>query len=215
MLDPRIVPKDWLSSYTILIHKKGARDILANYRPIALLSTMLKVFSRVILNRIRHTLNNMGKEQAGFREGFSTIDQIHVISQLTERCREYRIPLCYLFIDIKMAFDTVEHQAELNALTPFGVPRRYVEMIRKCNTSCFTDANLYGNPIRIQIRRGVRQGEVISRSSPDASAALEIVMQNAQMPCGINIDGERLQYLMFADDIALIGSVPSAYSKTH
>uniref|UniRef100_A0A7I4Z6G4 Reverse transcriptase domain-containing protein n=1 Tax=Haemonchus contortus TaxID=6289 RepID=A0A7I4Z6G4_HAECO len=150
MLDSGIVPKDWLSSHTILIHKKGARDILANYRPIALLSTMLKVFSRVILNRIRHILNmNTGKEQAGFREGFSTIDQIHVITQLAERCREYRIPLCYLFIDFKKAFDTVEHQAVLNALTAFGVPRRYVEMIRKCNTSCFTDVNLYGNPTRI------------------------------------------------------------------
>ncbi|XGW32233.1 hypothetical protein V3C99_010430 [Haemonchus contortus] len=136
MLASGIVPKDWLSSHTILIHKKGARDILANYRPIALLSTMLKVFSRVMLNRIRQILSmNTGKEQAGFREGFSTIDQIHVISQLTERCREYRIPLCYLFIDFKKTFDTVEHQAVLNALTAFGVPGRYVEMIRKCNTS--------------------------------------------------------------------------------
>ncbi|XGW22350.1 hypothetical protein V3C99_004961 [Haemonchus contortus] len=213
MLDSGIVPKDWLSSHTILIHKKGARDILPDYRPIALLSTMLKVFSRVILNRIRHILNmNTGKEQAGFREGFSTIDQIHVITQLAERCREYRIPLCYLFIDFKKAFDTVEHQAVLNALTAFGVPRRYVEMIRKCNTSCFTDVNLYGNPTRIQIRRGVRQGEVISPML--FSAALEIVMQNAQMPCGINIDGERLQYLMFADDIVLIGSEPSALENS-
>ncbi|VDO24903.1 unnamed protein product [Haemonchus placei] len=39
-------------------------------------------------------------------------------------------------------------------------------------------------------------------------------MRNAQMPCGIDMDGERLQYLMFADDIVLIGSEPCALESS-
>ncbi|KAK6035680.1 hypothetical protein COOONC_26815 [Cooperia oncophora] len=39
-------------------------------------------------------------------------------------------------------------------------------------------------------------------------------MRQIELPCGIEIDGERLQYLMFADDIVLIGSEPSALESS-
>lgn len=187
--------------------------MLANYRPISLLSQVLKVFSRLILNRIRHTLDlNTQREQAGFRAHWSTIDHIHVINQLTERCREYRLPLCLAFIDFKKAFDTVEHQAVLNALNTFGIPNQYVEVFRQCNTDCFTDIKLLREPVRIEIQRGVRQGEV---SSPNLfSAALEVVMRDLDLPCGIYVNGERLQYLLFADDIVLISHEPQTLEQS-
>ena len=213
VLDLGIVPEQWLESNTILIHKKGPRDVLANFRPICLLSLVLKVFSRVLLNRMQRTLTlNTRREQAGFRSGYSTTDHIHVINQLTERCREYRLPLCLLFIDFKKAFDTVEHQAVLNSLTQFGIPSRYIEVIRQCNSNCTTDINLLHEPVRVKIQRGVRQGEV---SSPNLfSAALESLMRTLDLPCGINIDGERLQYLLFADDIVLIADDPSTLEQS-
>ncbi|KAK6730178.1 hypothetical protein RB195_006938 [Necator americanus] len=40
-------------------------------------------------------------EQAGFRKGFSTIDHIHTVSKLIELSREYKMPLCLTFIDLK------------------------------------------------------------------------------------------------------------------
>ncbi|KAK6750683.1 hypothetical protein RB195_002571 [Necator americanus] len=50
-------------------------------------------------------------EQAGFRKGFSTIDHIHTVSKLIEVSREYKMPLCLTFIDLKKAFDSVETEA--------------------------------------------------------------------------------------------------------
>ncbi|VDP41485.1 unnamed protein product, partial [Heligmosomoides polygyrus] len=48
------------------------------------------------------------REQAGFRRGFGSIDHIHTITKLTEVSREYKLPLCLTFIDLKKAFDSVE-----------------------------------------------------------------------------------------------------------
>ena len=85
--------------------------------PICLLSEMYKVFARITLNRISSPLEEQQpKEQAGFRRGYSTINHLFVINQLLERCREYKTPICLVFIDYKKAFDNVGENAVLQAL---------------------------------------------------------------------------------------------------
>ncbi|KAK6745741.1 hypothetical protein RB195_012079 [Necator americanus] len=66
-------------------------------------------------------------EQAGFRKGFSTIDHIHTVSKLIEVSREYKMPLCLTFIDLKKAFDSVETEAVVEALDNQGVPTQYIK----------------------------------------------------------------------------------------
>ncbi|VDP59826.1 unnamed protein product [Heligmosomoides polygyrus] len=55
-------------------------------------------------------------------QGFSTIDHIHTITKLIEVSREYKLPLCLTFIDLKKAFDSVETEAVIDALLTQGVP---------------------------------------------------------------------------------------------
>nr|CDJ86440.1 Endonuclease exonuclease phosphatase and RNA-directed DNA polymerase (reverse transcriptase) domain containing protein [Haemonchus contortus] len=111
------VPTSWKTSKTVLLYKKGDPDDIGNYRPICLLSVIYKLFTRVILNRIGRTLDEgQPCEQAGFRRGFSTIDHIHTLTRLIEVSREYKMPLCLTFIDLKKAFDTVETGAVIEAL---------------------------------------------------------------------------------------------------
>ncbi|KAK6749357.1 hypothetical protein RB195_001771 [Necator americanus] len=101
------VPKQWKTSKTVLLYKKGDPHDIGNYRPICLLSVIYKLFTRVILNRIEQVLDEgQPCEQAGFRKGFSTIDHIHTVSKLIEVSREYKIPLCLTFMDLKKAFDS-------------------------------------------------------------------------------------------------------------
>ncbi|KAK6760344.1 hypothetical protein RB195_021715 [Necator americanus] len=90
------ITKWWKTSRTVLIHKKGDREDLRNYRPICLLSVLYKVFTKIILTRISRTLDEaQPQEQAGFRQGFSCIDHIQTVSRvwIAEVSREYRLPL--------------------------------------------------------------------------------------------------------------------------
>ena len=48
----RNVPDRWKTSSTILIHKKGDASDVSNFRPIALMSCIYKLFMSVIANRL-------------------------------------------------------------------------------------------------------------------------------------------------------------------
>ncbi|KAK6729381.1 hypothetical protein RB195_006438 [Necator americanus] len=124
-------------------------------------------------------------EQAGFRKGFSTIDHIHTVSKLIEVSREYKMPLCLTFIDLKKAFDSVETEAVVEALDNQGVPTQYIKNII------------------IDVKRGVRQGDTISPKI--FTATLENAMRKLEWDdMGVKVDGRQLHHLRFADDIVLV-----------
>ncbi|XP_063544341.1 uncharacterized protein LOC134752601 [Cydia strobilella] len=79
-------PKQWYSSDIILLYKKGNPLDIANYRPISLLSTVYKLFTSIIQDKINPQIDSMQPvEQAGFRSGFSTMDHIHTMEQVMEK----------------------------------------------------------------------------------------------------------------------------------
>ena len=67
-----------------------------------------------MINRLERVIDsNQPKEQAGFRRGLSTIDHIHTINQLKEKCLEHNIPVSMAFVDYEKAFDSVETHSVL------------------------------------------------------------------------------------------------------
>ena len=67
------------------MHKKGSINDVENYRGITLLSTLGKLFSRVINNRLSDWAEEyyiLIKAQAGFRPGMGTVDDIFVLHGL-------------------------------------------------------------------------------------------------------------------------------------
>ena len=198
------VPTSWKTSKTVLLYKKGDLYDIGNYRPICLLSVVYKLFTRVILNRIGRTLDEgQPCEQAGFRRGFSTIDHIHTVTKLIEVSREYKMPLCLTFIDLKKAFDSVETEAVIEALGNQGIPTQYIRILRELYSNFTTKISPFYKEIIIDVKRGVRQGDTISPKL--FSASLENVMRQLEWEdMGVKIDGRQLHHLRFADDIVLI-----------
>jgi len=61
----------------IAVEKPGKDPSLtANYRPISLLSVCYKLLERLALQRISPTVGLLSPDQAGFRRGRSTCDQV-------------------------------------------------------------------------------------------------------------------------------------------
>ena len=70
-------PTPWTQSLIITLPKKGNLQLCQNYRTISLISHSSKVMLKVILNRLKPQAEEIiAEEQAGFRAGRSTTEQI-------------------------------------------------------------------------------------------------------------------------------------------
>ncbi|KAK6735544.1 hypothetical protein RB195_018638 [Necator americanus] len=166
---------------------KGDPHDIGNYRPICLLSVIYKLFTRVILNRIGKVLDEgQPCEQAGFRKGFTSVDHTHTVPKLIEVSREYKMPLCLTFIDLKNAFDSVETEAVMEALDNQGVPTQYIKVLRELYSNFTTGILPFYKNIIIDVKRG------------NAMRKLE------WDDMGVKVDGRQLHHLRFADEIVLI-----------
>jgi hypothetical protein len=82
-------PAEWLSSRLTVIFKKGDPEDCANYRPIAIIPIMYKIFTRMLCERLQENLgSNISVDQAAYRKGFSTVDHLISTTLLAERCEE-------------------------------------------------------------------------------------------------------------------------------
>ncbi|MEG7524065.1 MAG: reverse transcriptase domain-containing protein, partial [Chromatiales bacterium] len=81
---------------------------------------------------------------------------------MKEKCREYNIPLCIALVDYEMAFDSVQTQAVLTSLQEQEIEDVYVELLKDIYTNSSMTVHLHKESNKINIRRGVRQGDTIS-----------------------------------------------------
>ncbi|KAG0723665.1 Dipeptidase 3 [Chionoecetes opilio] len=103
------IPPDWKRGLVVPIWKgKGDRQDCNNYRGITLFSVPGKVFTHLLLTRIRsHLLKHQRAQQSGFTPGKSTTDRILALRVLVERRREFRQGMLAAHVDLKKAFDSV------------------------------------------------------------------------------------------------------------
>ncbi|XP_063539716.1 uncharacterized protein LOC134748833 [Cydia strobilella] len=196
---------DFIMSTKKLFFKKGDNTLLKNYRPISLLSHVYKLFSRVITNRLARRFDDFQPpEQAGFRKGYSTVDHIHALRQVIQKTEEYNLPLCLAFVDYEKAFDSIETWAVLQSLQRCQIDYRYIEVLKCLYENATMSVRLQGQSSKpIPLQRGVRQGDVISPKL--FTAALEDAFKVLDWKGrGINVNGEYITHLRFADDIVVM-----------
>lgn len=197
-------PSQWNNAVIVIMHKKGDISNLSNYRPISLLSHTYKLFMKIIANRLTPKLDfYQPREQAGFRTGYGTNDHLQVVKCLIEKSIEYNKPLILIFVDYEKAFDTVNQKFMLKALADCRIDHRYSTLIGNTYKNATACVRLHEDTNKFPIGRGVRQGDTLSPKL--FTALLELMCKRVNWDRkGINIDGEYLNHLRFADDIVLI-----------
>ena len=84
-------PQDWKRSVFISIPKQGNAEECSNYHTITLISHASKIMLKILQARHHQYMNReISDEQAGFRKGRGTRDQIANICWIIEKAREFR-----------------------------------------------------------------------------------------------------------------------------
>ena len=95
-------PSQWTKSIIVPLPKKGDLQDCSNYRTISLISHPSKVLLKIILNRLKPQIEELlAEEQADFRKGRSTVEQIFNVRILCEKYRDYGRSIYHNFIDLK------------------------------------------------------------------------------------------------------------------
>ena len=122
-LDVGLVPTAWKTNVTP-IHKGGLTDDPGNYRPISVVPVVAKVFEKMIATQLNAFLehhNLLHDLQGAYRHGRSA-DQIlmYAVDTIVRAVDESNC-VCAAFLDLRKAFDSLDHSILLQRLQNLGV----------------------------------------------------------------------------------------------
>jgi hypothetical protein len=194
-LEFSITPKSWNTSRIHLLMKDPLMPFISSSRPVSLTCVFRRLYEKIILRHaLKEPWSQLNNNQAGFRKGWSTISHILLNDDM---CRNNFNISAYL--DLKSAFDVVNHQYLLDTLKRKGTPFFFIRMIyslmiKDCDSTISVNGIL--SPSKIYRSRGLFQGSILS------PVLFNIIIDTLadqiceQLPSSTTI-------LLFADDIVL------------
>lgn len=161
---PENIPNGWVESCTVMIYKKGSPLDCMNYRPIALLNSLLKLFTQVLETRLKKWAEEnkvIPEAQGGFREGRSCDDQIFVLNSTIQlNLQKKRGKVFALFVDFERAFPSIPHEKLYEKLHRIGVSSKFIRILQNIYGQATTKIRTeHGETEAINITAGLLQGK--------------------------------------------------------
>lgn len=200
------IPEEWLRSKFITIPKKQKTKSCNDFRLISLMSHLLKVLLRIIQRRMaKKCEEKMSREQFGFRPGMGTREALYCLQVLLQKCREFRKKVFACFIDFEKAFDKVQHGKLAESLKRIGLDDWDIRLIVNLywKQTAFVEIGNTESQ-QIPIKRGVRQGCVLSPMLFNIYSEEIFVEALEDQPVGVRIGGEIINNIRYADDTVLL-----------
>ena len=128
-------PNEWKKAHVILVHKKGDKQIIKNYRPVSLLPICGKIFEKIIFKFLFQYLKHnklLNCNQLGFRFGDSCVHQLLSITHEIYKSFDVNpsTEVRGVFVDISKPFDRVWRDGHLYKLKLLGICGRYYNLIQ-------------------------------------------------------------------------------------
>lgn len=202
--DTGYIPQKMRESIFITIPKKEGAMECEKHRTICIMSQLGKILLSIIRNRIEKKIdNNVGEEQYGFRKGKGTVNAIFVLRMIMERAIEVQKDIYLCFVDFEKAFDTVRHEDMINMLKDIGLDGKDIRVLKNLYWDQKAAVKIgNGKTNWIEIRRGVRQGCVLSPAL--FSLYGQKCMEEIEELEGIRVGGRNINNIRYADDTVLI-----------
>lgn len=160
-----VFPLKMQTARVTVLHKKGDKNDVGNYRPVSILPVLLKSLEKLFLKRLtrfdqKHTI--IVDCQYGFRQGLGTepafIDQKeYILSQLDRVNMVLR-----LFIDLTKAFDHINHNLLVRKVERYGirgVAASFIKSYLKDRNQIVALHGFSSEPCRV--KSGVPQGSIL------------------------------------------------------
>ncbi|RWS22087.1 rna-directed dna polymerase from mobile element jockey-like protein, partial [Leptotrombidium deliense] len=126
-------PNIWKISKITPIEKKKNAQKINEFRPISVLSTLSKLFERLIYNQIHSFLeqnNLIFEKQYGFRKNLSTSDALLAIHHKIISSRNAGYYVSMLQLDLTDAFGSVSHDILLSKCKKLGFSKSAIKLIQ-------------------------------------------------------------------------------------
>ncbi|KAK3252367.1 hypothetical protein CYMTET_38325 [Cymbomonas tetramitiformis] len=172
MWNSKHVPLTWKRGTFCFHHKKGDVTLQQNYRPIALLEGVFKLYTSQIANMLStfcETQGILAQAQEGSREKRNTLRQLTRVTNAIEDANVSGRELHGLYVDFENAYGSVDHNKLLHTMQYLGIPEELTQVVRDVlgtqshdTMSMYTRVGGETSHEMVQVQRGLLQGDSMS-----------------------------------------------------
>ncbi|XP_075160593.1 uncharacterized protein LOC142233513 [Haematobia irritans] len=204
ILETGDIDSKFAKSIIFPIHKKGDITQPKNYRGVAFMNCLAKIMMGVLNERLANWTEHhrvLNEFQAGFRKGYSTIDNIYNLTSIVSLRYKERKKTYAFFVDFKAAFDNVCRKSLIYKLHQLGISYKFIKVLENIYSN--TEYAIWtGEELSeyFETNSGVKQGCLLS----PLLFALYINDLHDFLQGGINTHNMNIRILLYADDIVIL-----------